>query len=379
MNDTLLVLNAGSSSLKFRLFGLEDGMPAPLGGEIGGIGVAPVFESHGLSGDSERHDLPAGYTIDDVMSWLLSWLEGAGQLWQLKAAAHRIVHGGDRHDRPALLDADTLAHLHTLEPLAPLHQPHNLAAVKVLQRLHPGLRQFGCFDTAFHARLPAVATTLPLPQSVRDKGVRRCGFHGLSYSWIARCLRNDFPHLAAGRVVAAHLGSGASLCALKAGESVDTTMGLTALDGLPMGTRCGAIDPGAVLYLQQGLGLAAKDVEHMLYEDSGLKGLSGLSNDVRLLLASSDPRAAFALDYFAYKAAQHIAMMTVALGGLDGLVFTGGIGEHAVSVRERILAHLAFLPPFEVHIIAADEERMMALEVAAILHAETSAMAFTAD
>ncbi|HWU48309.1 MAG TPA: acetate kinase [Asticcacaulis sp.] len=367
MNDTLLVMNAGSSSLKFRLFALEENLTSPLGGEVGGIGLAPVFETRGMSGAQERKELPAHYTLDDVVTWVLSWLDGADQLWRLRAAGHRIVHGGERYHGPARLDDVALSYLRSLEPLAPLHQPHNLAVVAALAKACPDLVQYGCFDTAFHADLPALATTLPLPRSIRDRGVRRYGFHGLSYSWIARCLIRDFPRLAAGRVVAAHLGNGASLCALKDGSSVDTSMGLTALDGLPMGTRCGAIDPGVVLHLQQGLGLGLSDVEHMLYEDSGLKGLSGESSDVRVLLTSPRPEARFALEYFAYRTAQQVAMMAVAMGGIDGLVFTGGIGEHAAFVRDRILARLAFLPPFETHIIAADEESAMAADIFAMM------------
>ncbi|EGF90027.1 acetate kinase [Asticcacaulis biprosthecium C19] len=360
MSDALLTLNAGSSSLKFRLFGLQDGLPVLGGGKITGIGGNPALR---LAGETDDRPLSRDMDMPDAVAFMLEWLEGHAGC-HISAAAHRIVHGGPNLDQCVQLDPSTLDVLKTLIPLAPLHQPHNLAAVDALAESHPGLAQFGCFDTAFHAHRERVATAFALPAHIRDKGVRRYGFHGLSYAWIARRLAIDHPELHGGRVVVAHLGNGASLCAMANGRSVDTTMGLTALDGLPMGTRCGALDPGAVLYMQRELGLSLDDVERLLYQDSGLKGLSGISNDVRDLLESSSPDAIFALDYFARKTAQQIAAMAVSLGGLDGLVFTGGIGENATPVRERILAALAWLPPFRTLVIPADEERAMALDVA---------------
>jgi len=367
VSDALLTLNAGSSSLKFRLFGLTPGLPYLLGGKIADIGHRPVFQVHWQEDSrDETVDLPAAFGIDEAIAFALDWFRREARHVRIVAAAHRVVHGGTR-DRAEELTPAIVKDLEAYSPLAPQHQPHNLAAVKALWRSHDGLRQFGCFDTAFHAHLGPLATRFALPEDFTGKGVRRYGYHGLSYAWIADCLRRDRPDLAAGRVVAAHLGNGASLCALDKGRSIDTTMGLTALDGLPMGTRCGNIDPGAVLYMQKALGLTADQVEAVLHNRSGLKGLSGISNDVKSLLASDDPRAVFALDYFARRTAQHIAGMAVSLSGMDALVFTGGIGENAEPVRRMILDRLSFLPPFEVLVIPANEERAMATEVRALL------------
>ena len=369
MSAALLTLNAGSSSLKFRLFGLTPDLPYLLGGKVTGIGGQTEFEVYWQeTSRDETIALPPDCGMDEAVAHVLDWLDRETGSIQIVAAAHRIVHGGGR-DRAAVLTPDIVDDLASYAALARQHQLHNLAPVKALWASHPGLRQFGCFDTAFHARLGPLATHLALPDSVTNRGVRRYGYHGLSYAWIATCLRRGHPALARGRVVAAHLGNGSSLCAMRDGRSIDTTMGLTALDGLPMGTRCGAIDPGAVLHMQKALGLTVDAVEHVLYEESGLKGLSAVSNDVRTLLASPDPRAGFALDYFACKTAQGIAAMAVSLGGLDGLVFTGGIGENAEPVRRMILDRLQFLPSFEVLVVPANEERAMAAEIAAVLMA----------
>jgi len=356
--DALLTLNAGSSSVKFALFGLTPDLPRLAAGQITGIGNSPCLH---IEGAAEDICLPAELGLDDAVARVLDWLRPQTGI-HLQAAAHRIVHGGSRFAGPVELDATALAYLRSLIPLAPLHQPHNLAAVGPIATAYPGLRQFGCFDTAFHAGLGPLATRFALPAGLYDHGVRRYGFHGLSYAWIARNLP---AHLTAGNVVAAHLGNGASLCAMTKGQSVDTTMGMTALDGLPMGTRCGALDPGAVLYMEDELGLTTAQVAKLLYEESGLKGLSGQSNDVAALVRSSDPNALFALDYFVRKTAQHIAAMGVSLGGIDAVVFTGGIGEHAAALRERIVAALSWLPAFQVLVIPADEERAMATEVLA--------------
>ncbi len=366
----LLTLNAGSSSLKFRLFGLSPDLPLLIGGKVSDIGTRPVFQvRHEETAQDETIDLPDGTDIDRAVTWVLEWLDTALGTHRVAAAAHRIVHGGARFYHTVELDHDAISYLRGLSPLAPLHQPHNLKPVEALWRSHPDLRQFGCFDTGFHAGHGPLAREFALPARFRELGVHRYGFHGLSYAWIARALTRDEPRLAAGRVVVAHLGGGASLCAMSAGVSLDTTMGLTALDGLPMGTRCGALDPGVILYLEQALGLSTADIEHILYEESGLKGLSELSSDVKMLSESDDPRARFALDYFAYKTAQQIAAMAVALGGLDGVVFTGGIGENAAGVREAILARLDWLPPFEVRVIPANEERAMAEDVSGLIGA----------
>ncbi|MEI9906151.1 MAG: hypothetical protein WDN06_21285 [Asticcacaulis sp.] len=246
MTKALLTLNAGSSSLKFRLFGLTRDLPFLVGGKISDIGGAAVFQAHWQeTSRDESHALPAHSNADDALAYLLNWLESQSTAWQIVPCAHRIVHGGPDLDGAAELDVRLMAYLRALSPLAPLHQPHNLAAVDALKALHPDLRQFGCFDTAFHAHHEPLVTAFALPARIREQGVRRYGFHGLSYSWIARRLGEAYPGLAKGRVVAAHLGNGASLCALKAGQSVDTTMGLTALDGLPMGTPVRRARPGS--------------------------------------------------------------------------------------------------------------------------------------
>lgn len=368
MTDALLVLNAGSSSLKFRLFGLTSDLPVIAGGKIRDIGGRPVFQSHGRDDTSP---LPVHANADSALIYVLDWLKTHASQWTLRACAHRIVHGGPDYLCAMELDQTALENLRQFNSLAPHHQAHNLAAIEALWSQAPHLRQFGCFDTAFHAGIDPLHQAFGLPASVRDRGVRRYGFHGLSYAWIAHRLKADYPNLANGRVVAAHLGNGASLCAMRAGQSVDTTMGLTTLDGLPMGTRCGALDPGAVLHMQRSLGMTPEEIEDILYNRSGLLGLSGISNDVKTLLDSSLPAAAFALDYFALKTAQQIAAMSVSLGGIDGLIFTGGIGENAAPVRDRILHHLSFLPTFETRIIPANEERQIALEIMAAYYQET--------
>jgi acetate kinase len=254
-----------------------------------------------------------------------------------------VVHGGARYTGPTLVTKEILEDLRTLVPLAPLHQPHNLGAIEAVFERLPGVSQVACFDTSFHAGQPAVARIVPLPIEIRRQGVQRYGFHGLSYEYIASVLPGTAPELAGGRVIVAHLGSGASLCALKDGKSIDSTFGFTALDGLCMGTRPGALDPGVVLHLFQGLGLSAKDVETMLYKQSGLLGISGVSNDMRELLASSAPEAQLAVDYFVYRAAKEIGALAAVLGGVDGLVFTAGIGENSPEIRRRICERSSWL------------------------------------
>ena len=357
----LLTLNTGSSSVKFRLFSLDDGLPLLAGGKISDIGGSPVFSVGRRGEDEARHDLNADLSHESAIGLVLNWLSDHDLT--VEAAVHRIVHGGERYARPVYLDDAVIEDLRELSSLAPLHQPHNLAGVEILRRSQPDLPQYGCFDTAFHAGHGRIFHEFALPAPIREKGVKRYGFHGLSYEWIAHCLRADFPDLAKGRVVAAHLGNGASLCAIKGGESIDTTMGMTALDGLPMGTRCGALDAGAVIFMLRDLGMSTEEVEGALYHDSGLKGLSGISNDVKTLVESDDDNAAFALAYFAMKTAQYIAAMAVSMGGMDALIFTGGIGEHAGQVREMILGHLSFMPDFQHHIIPANEERAMAASI----------------
>ncbi len=359
MTDTLLTVNAGSSSVKASLFARGSGLPLLAECHIKNIGESPVFT---LSCDNAEHEqaLPPASTHEDALAHILRWIAAQGKGWTLTAAAHRVVHGGQDFTEPVLVTPDVLQRLQAFVPLAPLHQPHNLAAIEILSRLKPDLPQIAAFDTAFHAHQDGLHKCFALPEHLRRQGIRRYGFHGLSYEWIARVLKKDHPALARGKVVAAHLGNGASLCAMHNSQSIDTTMGMTALDGLPMGTRCGALDPGAVLYMIRALGMAPEDVEDALYNDSGLKGLSGATNDVKKLLASPDPHAAFALDFLALKTAQFAAAMAVSLGGIDALVFTGGIGENAAPVRESVLKRLRFLGPFETLVIPADEDRMLA-------------------
>lgn len=364
--SVLLVLNAGSSSLKFQVFE-EASLSALMAGKVTGLGTkAQLSATFAGAAPAVRTGLPAA-DHDAALAAVIDLIDQHDDGWHLAAVVHRVVHGGARFHAPVVLTPEIVRELAALAPLAPLHQPHNLDGIAASQRLARHALQVACFDTAFHARRDPLFEAFALPASVRDQGVRRYGFHGLSYEWLAHELARTRPDLHSGRVVAAHLGNGASLCALRAGRSVDTTMGMTALDGLPMGTRSGAIDAGAVIYLQRELGMAAGEVEHLLYQESGLKGLSGFSSDMQALLASNDPQAAFAVDYFALKVAQYTAVMAVSLGGLDALVFTGGIGENAEPVRAAVRARLQVLGDFETLTIPANEERMMALHAVGLL------------
>jgi len=341
MTTTILTLNAGSSSVKYALFGRGTDLP---------------LLAHG------NEALTGGETHEHAVRRILDSIHSHAEDWQIAMVAHRIVHGGAKFTAPVRVTADVFHELKLLCPLAPLHQPHNLAALGIAERLLPHVPQIACFDTAFHARHDPLFSAYAVPQELAAKGVRRYGFHGLSYAWIAQMLQRDEPELAKGRVIVAHLGNGASLCAMVGGISIDTTMGMTTLDGLPMGTRSGSLDPAAVIYMIRDLGMTPDEAEHTLYEKSGLKGLSSLTNDVRALLASPDPRAAFALDYYALKVAQHVAMLAVSVGGIDALIFTGGIGENAASVRDAVLQRLAPIATPRVLVIPANEERMMAME-----------------
>ncbi len=367
MIDTVLVLNAGSSSLKFQVFRVGD-LDVLARGKAVRLGEPePAMDASLAGGTRERIALPPACDHDTALAAVLAFVDRHDDAWRMKAIVHRIVHGGERFVDPVVVTPEVFAALEGLSPLAPLHQPHNLAAVTAARRLMGDVPNIACFDTAFHARHDALTHNFALDQELRDKGIRRYGFHGLSYQWLEMVLAEQHPRLHAGRVVAAHLGNGASLCAILGGRSIDTTMGMTALDGLPMGTRCGALDAGAVLYMFQSLGMNAQEVSDALYERSGLLGLSGLSNDVETLLKSDDPRARFALDYFALKVAQFAASMAAAIGGIDALVFTGGIGEHAAPVRDAIVERLRFLGAFEVIVIKANEECVMALQARACL------------
>jgi len=346
MPDALLILNAGSSSLKFSVF-LDRDPPEPLlRGQLEGLLSEPRFVAR--QGDSVvgEKEWPSGTRLghSGAIEYLFTWgRDGPMAGHTLAAAGHRVVHGGVKFTTPVRVNADTLAELEALVPLAPLHQPHNVAAIKAVQERAPHLPQIACFDTAFHRTQPPLAQAFALPRRYAEEGVRRYGFHGLSYEYIASVLPRIDRRAAEGRTVVAHLGNGASLCAMAAGRSVATTMSFTALDGLMMGTRCGAIDPGVLLYLIDRHGMTATQLERLLYEQSGLLGVSEISSDMRELLASSDARASEALDLFVYRIQRELGSLAAALGGLDALVFTGGIGENAASIRERVCRSASWL------------------------------------
>jgi len=343
--DTILVANAGSSSIKFQLFDVEGGgLKRLIKGQMDGIGVRPRLRAE----TSEGEVIDRTYPVDEVANLpdglhkVGAWLRDEKQV-EPTAIGHRVVHGGPDYDRPVMIDDEVLARLDRYVSLAPLHQPNNLAPIRAVRARSPNLPQVACFDTAFHRGHSALADHYAIPERFHAEGVRRYGFHGLSYEFIASRLPQVAPRIAGGRVIVAHLGSGASMCALLAGRSVDSTMGFTALDGLPMGTRPGQIDPGIVLYLIDQKGMSTAEVQRFFYHDCGLKALSGISNDVRELDASSDPKAAFALDCFAYRVGLNAGMLAAALDGVDGFVFTAGIGENSPSMRARIARRLAWL------------------------------------
>ena len=347
MNDYTVVVNAGSSSLKFSVYrrAESDSWTLEARGQVEGIGTSPKFSAKD-GADKPIGDVALDPTIRDAraaLGFVANWLRDRYHGAHVCGVGHRVVHGGAQYSGPTIVTPEVMENLRALIPLAPLHQPYNLSAIEAVWERLPGVPQVVCFDTSFHRGQPAVAQLVPLPREIRDAGVQRYGFHGLSYEYIASALPSVAPEIANGRVVVAHLGSGASLCALKNGKSVDSTLGFTALDGLCMGTRPGALDPGVVLYLFQALGLSVKEVETILYKKSGLIGISGISNDMRSLLASDEPAARLALDYFVYRAAKEIAAMTAALGGIDGLVFTAGIGENSPEIRKRICIASAWL------------------------------------
>ena len=344
--DAILVVNAGSSSVKFQIFGMEAGAPGQLvKGQIDGIGTHPRLAAKADDGSSLIDKTFAVDKIADVpaaIAAVASWLRET-QSFNLVAVGHRVVHGGPKYDRPVIVDHAVLANIEQYVSLAPLHQPNNLAPIRALMKSRPELLQVACFDTAFHHGHRAVADHYAIPERFYAEGVRRYGFHGLSYEYVAQRLREVAPTVAAGRVIVAHLGSGASMCALKGGRSVESTMGFTALDGIPMGTRPGQIDPGVLLYLVTEKGITPKAVEDLLYHDSGLKGLSGISNDMRDLEASSDARATLAIEHFVYRIGLNAGMLAAALGGLDAFVFTAGIGENSATIRARIAETVAWL------------------------------------
>lgn len=345
--DAILVLNAGSSSLKFQVFGISGtgDLQRLVKGQIDGVGTSPRLRA---TGPDEKPLLDRNYLPDDVSDLKAAtrvagdWLRETTDV-NLVAVGHRVVHGGPDYARPVRVDKAVLKRLERYVPLAPLHQPNNLAPIRTLLERRPELPQVACFDTAFHRGQSAVADHYAIPERFYVQGVRRYGFHGLSYEYVAERLRTVAPDLAGGRVIVAHLGSGASMCALSDGRSIESTLGFTALDGLPMGTRCGQIDPGVVLYLIAEKRMTVETVQDLLYRQSGLKGLSGISNDVRELQENTDPRARFAIDYFVYRVGLYAGTLAAALGGLDAFVFTAGIGENSALVRARIAEKLAWL------------------------------------
>jgi acetate kinase len=392
MDPGILVINAGSSSIKYAAYRSDKaGEPVLLGrGHLEGLGTAPSFVGRNERGAViEALHWPEGDSLDHAagIRFLIRWLERNENDIAVVAAGHRVVHGGLLYSGPVRLDGDVLEQLRQFEPLAPLHQPHNLAAIDALGKEFPKLPQVACFDTAFHRTQPEVAQLFALPWAMTEAGVRRYGFHGLSYEYIARRLPELAPK--AERVVVAHLGNGASMCAMRAGRSVESTMGFTAVDGLPMGTRTGALDPGALLYFVQVLGWDAARIENLLYKESGLLGVSGVSNDMRELLASNEPRARQAVELFCYCIAKQLGALAAVLGGIDALVFTAGIGEHAAEIREEVCRRAEWLgvrldvtanrhggpritspaSPVSAWVIPTDEEKMIAIHTRDVLAA----------
>jgi acetate kinase len=345
--DTILVVNSGSSSLKFQLFGIADGsaLTRMIRGQVDGIGTQPRLR---VKGEDDTTLIDRSYGADaigDVSAAIgvaSAWLKEKQDLMPI-AIGHRVVHGGPDYDRPVLVDDRVLADLARLSSLAPLHQPHNLAPIGTLLARFPKLPQVACFDTAFHRGRDPIVDHYAIPEQFYAQGIRRYGFHGLSYEFVTERLWKVSPKAAKGRAVIAHLGSGASLCAVREGRSIDSTLGFTALDGLPMGTRPGQLDPGVVLHLMSEKGMTVAEVQNLLYRECGLLGLSGISNDVRALETSSNPQAALALDHFVYRVGLHAGMMAAALDGLDAFVFTAGIGENSAKLRARITDRLSWL------------------------------------
>jgi acetate kinase len=347
MSDAILVINAGSSSIKFSLFVKRDeALDFFLGGQIEGLYTAPQFRAKSATGavvGERRWATGEALGHDAAVTFLAGFLRQEFGDHSLAAVGHRVVHGGLDYAAPVRASADTVEQLERLVPLAPLHQPHNLAPIRLLLANRPDLLQVACFDTAFHRGQQEFAQAFALPQEITERGVRRYGFHGLSYEYIASVLPQIDPGAAAGRTVILHLGNGASMCAVHGCRSVASTMGFTAMDGLPMGTRCGNLDPGVLLYLMDELKLDSRAIEKLLYQQSGLLGVSGISSDMRTLLGSREERAKFAVELFTYRIGRELGSLTAALGGLDALVFTAGIGEHAAQIRERVCKEAAWL------------------------------------
>jgi acetate kinase len=384
------VLNAGSSSIKFAVRGAGPKLALKFKGQVEAIGVSPRLELKDADGAQihEQTWSPAGFDHAAATREIVAVIQAQLGTGMISAVGHRVVHGGTRHQVPVRVDTALLADLETLVPLAPLHQPHNLAPIRAIAAAMPDLPQVVCFDTSFHAGQPAIARSYALPGALSREGVLRYGFHGISYEFVSRHLREFAPKLAAGRVVIAHLGNGASLCAVHNGRSVATTMGFTAVEGLMMGTRCGSLDPGVLVYLMDQHKMGPREIEDLIYKRSGLLGVSGISSDMRTLRRSAEPAAAEAIALFGYRVIREIGSMAAALGGLDGLVFTAGIGEHDAAIRDEIVSGCAWLglrldsvrnaagksgrissdgAANEVWVIPTDEERMIAEHTAALL------------
>lgn len=349
--SAILTLNAGSSSIKFALFALPvDGGPMPeqaaFAGQIDGLGATPKLKVKNAIGETLTDsilDLPKEGAHQAGLQHLLTWLEEHDQEWEIVAVGHRVVHGGERFSVPLKLDSEAITFLSELTSLAPLHQPHNLGGVNAIATLLPEMPQVACFDTAFHRTNPAVAQAFALPRRLTDKGIKRYGFHGLSYEYVAQQLPALMGERAQGRVVVAHLGNGSSACAILDGKSQSSSMGFTAIDGLMMGTRCGTLDAGVVLHLVQQEKMDINAICNMLYKESGLLGVSGISQDMRTLLNSEEPAAKEAIDLYVYRLVREIGSLAAAIGGLDALVFTGGIGENAAPIRAAVCRQLGWM------------------------------------
>src|SRR6478735_9170093 len=347
MADAILVLNAGSSSLKFSAFDAAGaGLPLILSGQVEGLSTQARFTARDAQGGNiaaKTWDMGSDIGHAEAIAYLVEFLQGRRGADRLVAVGHRVVHGGVAYTDAVRADADVLAALARLSPLAPLHQPHNLKPIEIVARLRPDLPQVACFDTAFHRVQPEVAQSFALPSSITERGVRRYGFHGLSYEYIASVLPQFAPQAASGRTVVAHLGNGSSMCAVMNGKSMASTMGFTAVDGLPMGTRCGNLDPGVLLYLMDELKMDARAIEKLIYKQSGLLGVSGISSDMRTLEASDEPRAKAAIALYVYRIGRELGSLAAALGGVDTIVFTAGIGENSRSLREQVCRDAAWL------------------------------------
>jgi acetate kinase len=347
MRDAILVVNAGSSSIKFSLFAEAARDPElQCRGQIEGLYTAPRFVARDAGGAQlAEKSWGEGHRLghDGAVAHLGEFLRAQLAEFRLAGIGHRVVHGGAEYTQPVRLDAGVLAALEKFVPLAPLHQPHNLAPIRLLLERQPDVAQVACFDTSFHRSNPDIAQRFALPVELHDAGVRRYGFHGLSYEYIASVLPQHDAAAASGRTVVLHLGNGASMCALENGKSVASTMGFTAVDGLPMGTRCGAIDPGVLLYLMDERGMDARAIEKLIYQQSGLLGVSGISSDMRTLLGSDEPRAKLAVDLYLYRIRRELGSLAAALGGVDAIVFTAGIGENSAAIRACVLADAAWL------------------------------------